>query len=178
MKKIIPCGSLTSILVFALTSFAQPHTPSADVSSVDTIIKGLYKGISFKPGEMSDWNRLRMLFDPGARLIPPARPDSIIVLSFDEFASQSTQYVEQRGFKVKGFSEREIARRTEQFGNIVHVWSTYESRYKPDDPTPFSRGINSIQLMKYGGRWWIVTTMWDAERPGNQIPEKYLQRKK
>jgi hypothetical protein len=55
-----------------------------------------------------------------------------------------------------GFYEKEIARRTEQFGNIAHVWSIYESRHNEDDPEPFMRGINSIQLFNDGKRWWIV----------------------
>ena len=40
-------------------------------------------------------------------------------------------------FKESGFYEKEIARRTEQFGNIAHVWSIYESRHDPDDAKPF-----------------------------------------
>ena len=34
----------------------------------------------------------------------------------------------------------------------------------------FARGVNSIQLMKDGGRWWVVTIFWDAEREGNPVP--------
>ena len=62
----------------------------------------------------------------------------------------------------------------QQFGNIVHVWSTYESRHNADDATPFARGINSIQLLKDGDRYWIVNILWDSERPSNPIPAKYL----
>ena len=76
-----------------------------------------------------------------------------------------------------GFFEREIARKTEAYGNIMHVFSTYESR-RTGDPAekPFARGINSIQLLKDGNRWWVVSIFWDAERPGNEIPAQYLPR--
>ena len=77
-------------------------------------------------------------------------------------------------FKGNGFYEREIARRTEQFGNIAHVWSIYESRHNEDDPEPFMRGINSIQLFNDGKRWWIVNIYWQQESAENPIPEKYL----
>ena len=77
-------------------------------------------------------------------------------------------------FAEHGFYEKEIARRTEQFGQIAHVWSTYESRYNSDDPKPFMRGINSIQLFYDGGRWWIVTVYWQQESPEHPIPERYL----
>jgi hypothetical protein len=29
--------------------------------------------------------------------------------------------------------------------------------------------------MQHGGRWWIVSVMWDAERPDNPLPAKYLE---
>ncbi len=43
------------------------------------------------------------------------------------------------------------------------------------DSAPFMRGINSIQLLNDGGRWWVVSVFWDAERPGLTIPSEYLR---
>jgi hypothetical protein len=40
--------------------------------------------------------------------------------------------------------------------------------------TPFARGINSIQLMNDGKRWWIINIYWMQESEENPIPEKYL----
>ena len=74
----------------------------------------------------------------------------------------------------QGFDEKEIARRTEHFGRIAHVWSTYESRYDPNDPEPFMRGINSFQLFNDGKRWWILSAYWQHESAQHAIPEKYL----
>jgi len=75
----------------------------------------------------------------------------------------------------RGFHEREIAQGTETFGGIAHVWSTYESRYSVDDPEPFSRGINSFQLVRFENRWRVVTIFWDVERPSQSIPDEYLR---
>jgi hypothetical protein len=80
-------------------------------------------------------------------------------------------------FQANGFFEKEIARRTEQFGRIVHAWSTYESRHNPDDPEPFMRGLNSIQLFYDGVRWWIVTIYWQHEFSGYPVPQEYLESK-
>ena len=74
----------------------------------------------------------------------------------------------------QGFSEREIARKADQFGNIVQVFSTYESRVLASDPKPFARGINSFQLWNDGTRWWIVTILWQEEDPSNPLPSQYL----
>ena len=75
----------------------------------------------------------------------------------------------------EGFFEKEAARKTEQFGQIAHLFSTYESRHTPDDPKPFQRGINSFQLMNDGTRWWIVTIFWEGEDEKNPLPQKYLK---
>ena len=69
---------------------------------------------------------------------------------------------------------RDLGLTPEQFGDIVQVWSTYESRHNPSDPTPFARGINSFQLLKDGDRYWVVNIFWDVESPTNPIPAKYL----
>lgn len=84
-------------------------------------------------------------------------------------------YVTRAGANVEknAFYESEVARRMETFGNIAHVFSTYESRRAPGEK-PFARGINSIQLVKVGKSWKVMTILWDAEREGNPLPAKYL----
>ena len=72
----------------------------------------------------------------------------------------------------KGFHERELARRTEQFGHIAHVFSTYEGTIEGEE-LPM-RGINTVQLMHDGKRWWIVSLMWEAENPKLSLPKQYL----
>jgi heme-degrading monooxygenase HmoA len=91
------------------------------------------------------------------------------VITPDEYATQVGPRLES-----SGFFEHEIARTTDTFGNVTHIFSTYESRRHAEDAQPFARGINSIQLFNDGARWWIVTIYWDSERPDNPIPAKYL----
>ena len=155
----------------------KPNNPAAnpaDVESMDAIIAALYDVISGPAGKKRDWNRMKSLFIPGARLIPTGkRPSGEIasrVLDVDGYIAASGNFLE-----TNGFFEKEIARRTETFGNIAHVFSTYEGRQKAEDQKPFLRGINSIQLMNDGKRWWVVTIFWQAETPENQLPEKYLK---
>ena len=77
-------------------------------------------------------------------------------------------------FNENGFFEAEIARLTEQYDQIAHAFSTYESRHSVDDPEPFMRGINSFQLFHDGRRWWILTIFWQQENLEKPIPGKYL----
>jgi hypothetical protein len=153
---------------------SKSEANAADVESVDAIIAASYDVISGPAGKKRDWNRDRSLFYPGARLIPTAKPganDSLApqILDVDGFIARVEPY-----FAEHGFFETEIARRTEQFGHIAHVWSTYESRHSADDPKPFMRGINSFQLFYDGNRWWIVNIFWQQESAQDPIPEEYL----
>ena len=86
-------------------------------------------------------------------------------------------YEERAGkyFLTHGFFEHELSRKTDSFGQMTHVYSTYESR-ETGDGKPIDRGINSMEFFFDGERWWCVLIYWDAERPGNAIPEKYLAR--
>ena len=135
----------------------------------------LYNVISGPPGER-DWNRFRSLFLPEARMgAVHKNPDGTFVAR--TFTPDG--YVERAGgyFKEHAFFENESSRKTEQFGQEAHVFSTYESRRKKEDPKPFARGINSFQLAFDGQRWWVVTIYWRGETPDAPIPQEYLPKK-
>ena len=141
---------------------------------MDAIVAALYDVISGPAGQKRNWDRFRSLFVPGARLIPTGRRPTGEVLSRvrtpEEYITGSSPLLEQNGF-----FERQVSLRVERFGNIAHIFSTYESRHKVEDEKPFARGINSIQLMNDGKRWWIVTVFWQAEDATNPLPAEYLR---
>ena len=163
--------ALTSSVLVAQTP--PPGPRASDVQSMDAIIAALYDVISGPIGQQRDWDRMRNLFVPGARLIPAVyRPDSVPTLrelSVEDYITRAGPMLEKNGF-----FETEIARQVERYGGVVHAFSTYESRHKAEDAKPFVRGINSIQLFDDGRRWWVVTVFWEGERPDNPIPQKYL----
>lgn len=149
-------------------------TNRSDVESIGAIITAAYDVISGPAGKKRDWKRERSLFIRGARLIPttkraggtnkrkPLKPQ---FMNVEAFIRRSRDYVERNGF-----FEKEIARRVEQFGQIAHVWSTYESRHTEEDTKPFMRGINPES-----GRGWIVNIFWQHETKENSIPRNYLR---
>ncbi len=154
---------------------ARTTARPGDVESVEAILAALYDSIS-GPAGTRDWNRLRSLFLPGARLIPCRRgadmKSTARVLTVEEFIAAVAPRV-----RDEGFFESEIHRRVERFGAIAHVFSTYESRRAKQDARPFVRGINSIQLFFDSTRWWVVTIFWDSERPDQPIPKEYVLKK-
>jgi hypothetical protein len=166
-----PVGSIAS----------HPGWPAAkaeDVKSPEAVLNAVYSVISGAKGQARDWDRMRSLFVPDARLIPAvaasaanggAAHSDAIFLTVDG-------YIERSGSRLTsdGFFEHSIHNEIEQFGNIVQVWSTYESRHNLEDAKPFARGINSFQLLKDGDRYWVVNIFWDSESPAKPIPAKYL----
>jgi hypothetical protein len=156
--------------IFSVDSI--PANPK-DVESVDAIIHSLYHVISGPAGEKRNWDRMRTLFIPEGKLMATGkRADGTMgkrVMTVEDYINTSGPFLEK-----EGFFEQEIGRKTDQYGSVVHIFSTYATRKTLQDEKPFMRGINSIQLWYDGKRWWIVSVFWQAETPDNPIPGKYL----
>lgn len=161
----------------APTAPAQPPAPPParpeDVESIDGIMRAVYESISGPAGQKRDWDRFRTLMAPGARLIPTGRradgTGGMRVWTTEEYIQAATP-----GLEGGGFFEREIGRKLERYGNVVHLMSAYDSKRTLADPAPFQRGVNSFQLFFDGKRWWVVTIFWEPETPANPIPASLL----
>jgi hypothetical protein len=140
----------------------------ADVATIDGIIGTLYACVSGKAGPRN-WDRERKLFLAGGRLMA-ARPGPAGGAVGESFDIEG--YIASRSpfFESNDFWEVETARRTFEFGGMAHVLSAYEGRRSPDE-APFLRGVNSIQLFSDGRRWWVLSILWDNERPGLTLPD-------
>jgi hypothetical protein len=183
MKRFAPLGLAAALAFAPLAASAQTSAPQAatmapavqanpaDVASIDAIIGALYNVISGPAGKQRDWNRMRSLFLPeaGMRVIG-AKPDGSMVTRYmtpEDYISRTTPV-----FEKDAFYESELARSTEVFGQMAHVFSTYESRHAPG-AAPFARGINSIQLYNDGQRWWIANLVWRGEDDKLKLPQRY-----
>jgi len=154
----------------------QPPAP-AEAASVDAVIAALYAGVSHPPNEQPDWSRLRTICLKDARFIPPQLPSGeFAFLSTEDFIQRVSSGIAARAPKMEdsGFTEREISRHSDCWGNICQVFSTYEGRHLAADAKPFVRGINSIQLVQDGNRWWVVNVFWDQESPEKPLSSAYL----
>lgn len=143
------------------------------VSSIDATIKTLYEVISGEKGEERNWELLKYLFHPKVQMIASGknREGKIGI-----WYASTEGYIERSGkwLVENGFFEEELYRTTEEFGHMAQVFSTYQTFHHKNDSKPFMRGINSIQLLHDGDRWWVVNIYWAQETPDNPIPKKYL----
>jgi len=166
---------LYSIVLLALISgsaFGQSKDYSKDTRSVESTVLALYDVISGEPGSARDWDRFKNLFKPEARLIPTRKDDqgnlTIKAMTPDEYVQLFSSRIST------GFFERELSRKVEEYGTVIHVFSTYETKEKKDGLVT-NRGINSIQLFKDKDRYYVVNIFWCAESMGFELPDKYLK---
>ncbi|MEM6768279.1 MAG: hypothetical protein AAF824_12890 [Bacteroidota bacterium] len=165
------CFFCLLIIVGPQAAVAQDY--AKDVQDIDTIIEVLYAVISGEQNEARDWDRFQNLFIPEARLIPTRKGEEGKTLYT---ILTPAEYVERFGSRLEenGFYEKEIHRVTETYGSLCHIFTTYESYHSAADTEPYVRGINSIQLMHDGDRWWIIQIYWLGETEENPLPGKYL----
>jgi hypothetical protein len=149
-----------------------PTAKPEDVKSIDSIIHALYDVISGPPGQR-DWDRFRSLFLSTAHLTSATKAQDGSVRVHpntpDDYANRAGSY-----FLKNGFFENSIVNKVTTFGSIAQVLSSYESRHNAGE-APFARGINGIQLVNDGKRWWIVSIFWDEERPDNPLPKDFAK---
>lgn len=170
--------------LLTLVLFLVCHTPNIHaqkqsgfekhVQDIDTTIRTLYNVISGEKGETRNWELFKYLFHPNAKLIPTGKNlDGLTNVKFmtpDDYINTSGKWLFDNGFH-----ENEISKKIEIFGPITHVFSTYESFRSKSDERPFMRGINSIQLLYDGNRYWIINIYWASETKENPIPNNYLK---
>jgi hypothetical protein len=145
---------------------------AGDVGTIEGIVKASYEAISGGVGVPRDWGRDRTLFDPNSRSVavevnPKTGAISTKAKTEQEFADEADAWMVKNGF-----TERELGHEIKRYGNVATVLSSYEGKTAAGKSV--SRGVNIFQLYFDGKRWWILSMVWDEERPGNPIPPELL----
>lgn len=155
---------------------SPPAARAEDTATPEAIVTALYDVISGPAGKVRDWERMRGLFHRSAKLVAIVKAGDgaprTLVMAPDDYIARSGPMLEH-----DGFFEREIHRRVDRLGDFANVWSTYEGRHAAADEQPFLRGINSIQLVHEGGRWFVLQVLWEQEHDAGPIPAQYLPAK-
>lgn len=172
--KRIPHLSLTAALAsLPLLLVPSAQEPAAVEAGWEAAVAGLYASISGPVGQERDWEAFRSQFAEGARMmvsVPTAEGASrLIVLTPEEYVKRSGAMIVQGGF-----TERELGRRAERFGNVVQVFSAYEGRMATAKEGEVLRGVNCIQLVRVAGSWKIANLLWEQESPKNLLPADLL----
>jgi len=143
------------------------HVRTGD-AQLDQLMREFYEVISFEEGRSPDWARMASLFSSHAR-ITRLTPEGIDYLDLNGFRDLAEELIEVGVFT--SFFEREVGRRTQQFGDVVHIASAFETRISPDARDYIERGVNSLQLIREAGRWRILSLCWDTAAEASYAEE-------
>jgi hypothetical protein len=158
------------LLIASLSSsYAQDRTADPDdVSTIDGLINAYYESVSGHPGKR-DGERMLSLFVEGGKIginltdDEPIHQVAAVYLKTERFLTLSTD-----------FFEREIFRATQEFGDMANVISTYGISDAMENTHYTARGVTVFQLVRQGGRWWILSTMWQRESDETPLPAHLL----
>ena len=150
-------------------AIASAPAATADMSGIDQTVRSVYDVISGPPGQKRDFDRMRSLFAPNA-LLRVIGPKGVRGGTLDDYIAKSGPLLEK-----EGFTERELGRRTEIYGNLATVWSSYDGRTA--NGSFHERGINSFQLVKVDGKWLVASILWQEETPAIPLPANMLPKK-
>ena len=163
--------SLAFMLSFLVSGArAQPSTSACPPSTtLDELTKALDDAVSGPRDK--DRACLRDLMLPEARLTPIRKEQDG---SFDPHILTVDDWISAvRSQAGAPFYEHQIKVKSETYGHFAHLWSTYEIRPTPDGKAEV-KGINSIQAVFDGKRWWVFSILWEPDATAGPVPEKYL----
>ena len=161
-----------AVIILTVTmssSIAQEQSADpADVATIDGLINAYYESVSGHPGQR-DGQRMLSLFIPAGKI-------GINLTGDDPIHQLAEDYLKTEGFLTisTDFFEREISRDTQEFGYMANVISTYGISDAMENTNYTARGVTVFQLVNHGGRWWILSTMWQRESPELPIPASLL----
>ena len=175
MRPFLLAAAAAAVLAVPSASAQSNDADPSDVATPEAVITALYSAVQRAPGEPFDWTRMRPLFLPTARLIPNTEQTGgeLRVLTPDEFIAWIDGVTVVGGANDRGFAEEQVSAKIERFGDIAHVFSTYQKHFHGDTRI-LGRGINSIQMVRHDGRWWISQIIWDEETGAGPVPAEYL----
>lgn len=121
--------------------------------TLDETIAAMYASFSFEEGMRPNWALQAEIFAPGARLVR-VNDDGVFEFDLASFRKNLEGMIDSGA--MTSFSEREVWHEVQEFGDVAHVLSEYE--------TPLFRAVKSIQLFRRDGRWWISAMIWRRDR--------------
>jgi hypothetical protein len=157
------------------TGAVQAPGDNQSVQTAEGVVRALYSLVSVKPGgARTDWDRVRALFYKDAVILLRNTPQTTTVFSVQGFIDDFVAFDERARVQERGFSEKILRLKPMAFRDIAHVLVLYEASI-PASPRPPQQGVDSFQLMKKDGRWWIISIANELPAPGSPIPKELEQ---
>ncbi|MEO0650703.1 MAG: hypothetical protein AAFZ65_08495 [Planctomycetota bacterium] len=158
----------STIALLSLLASCTSLTPAgagADHAALRATIEELYTAFSFDAHAEPDWARQRELYLEGATFVAPIQPGQAPVGDDTEtFLDEFQAFVRRGPYAETGLYERILDVDAGICGNIAHAFVLFEGHY-PGDPEAQTRGLDSLQFVRDGQAWRLVsfTTQYESE---------------
>lgn len=162
-----------ALFFFGFSLFCQTQVANQQkaVSTAEGVVNEIYRIVSAEAGKLPDWENVRSLFVENAVVVLRVTRDSTAVLSLQGFIDDFINFYDKSAAKHNGFTERIVRMKPMVFGNIAHILVLYEAHI-PGTPRPPQQGVDSWELVKRGGRWWIVAITNDIVSKDRPVPKE------
>jgi len=170
-------NTATAIFCFLLmtatySAQAQEAKYANDVKSIASIGEAYYATVSGPIGQERDFDRLRNLFHPDAKLTysywsEEEQINKLMPMDIEGYI-EKLDYLDK-----KGFYEEELYVSSESYGSITQSVSTY--KFWMEDKSAQGRGFTSYQYFWDGNRYWIMSMFWMMESDHYPIPQEFLK---
>jgi len=175
IKLVLPAAVGLALVCASLLAQTKNTTQPATFPTAESVVKELYGLVSFEPGAPPDWQKVRSLFIDEAVVVLRTARDKTTVFSVQGFVEDFQRFIEHADAEQRGFAERIVRTKPLVFGDIAHVFVLYEASLS-DSTRPPTRGIDSFQLVRKDGRWWIVSIINEICTPQRPLPPELKDR--
>ncbi|HEX5131236.1 MAG TPA: hypothetical protein VFX92_01985 [Candidatus Krumholzibacteria bacterium] len=167
-------GLLAAILVALALALvpapgaAEPATP--DLDTPEGVVRELYRLVCVDAGAPTpDWDRVRDLFLPEAVIVLRVSKDASNTFTLQGWIDDFIAYNERARVSEHGFAETIVRMKPMVFRDIASILVLYEASLLDSQRSP-TRGVDSIDLIRRDGRWWIVSIVNDLPNADHPLP--------
>ncbi len=173
IRNVNTVRKIAAKMAVVLAVLAMPFHANAESRKFETlttpegVVHNLYRHVSVDVGQETDWESVRKLFLPEAVIVLRVSKESTQVFDVQGWIDDFVAWDAKARVKERGFYEKIVAMKPRVFRDIANVFVLYEAAILDSDKPP-TRGIDSIELVKKDGRWWIAAITNDivsAEHP-------------
>ncbi len=178
VRKIAAKLALALVLVTAPLAVRAQAPPSSQPPGVapayataEDVVHELYRLVTIEKGQETDWEQVRQLFLPQAVIVLRVSKDASQVFDVQGWIDDFKTWDEKAKVKETGFSEKIVTMKPRVFRDIANVFVLYEASITGATRPP-TRGVDSIELIKKDGRWWIAAITNDLINADNPVPKE------
>ena len=143
---------------------------AGELQSAQGVVRELYRLVCVPVGGDTDWEQVRTLFLPEAVIVLRESKDALSTFTLQGWIDDFIAYNKKARSSERGFEEKIVRMAPSEFRDIAHILVLYEARLLDWKDKPAQPGVDSIELVRKDGRWWIAAITNDIPNTENPIP--------